>query len=359
MSITNNPHNYDKSSTPNSQSASWRPSSARLTRGWAALDDGRKRGLCIVPGKPGTKVPLVKWKEYQERHPSEAEIRQWRHEFVNINPIMVTGSISKLVVVDCDGLLGCITIKKRGILSETVTVRTPRGDFHEHYWFKHPTELGRVPCCADGYDHDLLSIDLRGDGGIAVYPGGTNVAGRLYSFKEGYGPDDIEIAPLPDWLYEYIAKHNHKLAAQEAERCERLAEAERVAQLMQSSPRLRIGEQAHENSYQARMQRYAAAARRNQIAKVEAATCGGRNQQLFKSAAALAEFVNEGVWSEADIEADLTRAAIVCGLDRDPNCGPSGIRATIRSGIRKGRSNRVVLAERRTLPPTGRPKGEA
>ena len=34
---------------------------------------------------------------------------------------------------------------------------------------------------------------------MAVYPGGTNTDGYLYTFKEGYSPDHIEIAPLPAW----------------------------------------------------------------------------------------------------------------------------------------------------------------
>src|SRR5438477_8635346 len=95
-----------------------------------------------------------------------------------------------------------------------------------------------------------------------------------------------------------------------------------------------------------RMERYAQAARRNQIAKVEEAVSGNRNSQLFKSAAALAAFINEGVWSEVDIECDLTRAAIVCGLDRDPECGSAGIQRTIRSGIRRGIANRVILPDK-------------
>lgn len=315
--------------------------------GMTALHEGRERGYCMIPGVPGTKKALVKWGVYNEedRNPLDSEVAAWEKQYPRIQPLMLTGKRSRLLVIDCDGLYGYITLGKRGGMPYTVTVQTPRGDFHEHYWCQYPEELGTIHNFAGGYDKDLLHDDLRGDGGLAVYPGGTNKDGVLYRFKEGLSPDDIEIAPLPAWLYDYIAAHNQTLARQETERLE-------VVRQMEYRRKL--------SGYPTRMARYAEAAKRSQLAKIEGARPGERNEQLNASAYSLARFLNEGTWSETELEQELETVAIRCGLASDPNCGLSGIRATIRSAIRAGRSNRVVLPGRGSavLKAMARPAGE-
>lgn len=90
---------------------------------------------------------------------------------------------------------------------------------------------------------------------------------------------------------------------------------------------------------------YGKAALENEIAKLILTTPGtesggvGRNNQLFRSAAALAELVAGGVLNEADVERELISAACRIGLDNDPNCGSRGIQATIQSGFKHGREN--------------------
>lgn len=89
---------------------------------------------------------------------------------------------------------------------------------------------------------------------------------------------------------------------------------------------------------------YVAAAVDGEKDKIAKAGPGTRNNQLFKSAAALAEFVPGGHLTEDDLAAQLYDWACLCGLDRDPGCGPAGIRATIASAFKHG------LAQPRELP---------
>lgn len=313
---------------------------SRIETGWDGFADGRRRGYCMVPGIPKTKRALVTWKPFQTSKPTDDEVAHWKQCFREINPLMVTGATSGLLVVDQDGVIGYCEIGKRGKFPPTVMVQTPRGDFHEHYWFKRPPDLSYIPGFAGGYhNNDLPDVDLRADGCIAVYPGGIHKLGGMYRFKEGHSPDEVEIADLPTWLYEYILKRLAEIAAEEAERQRRSDEAERLAQLRENSVVLRL----RHVGYNDRLTRYAEAAKRAQLAKVTQAVDGQRNNALYRASCSLAAFLSEGIWPEVELEGELERAALSVGLGSDSNCGMSGIRRTIASGLRRGRSNKVVL----------------
>jgi hypothetical protein len=43
-------------------------------------------------------------------------------------------------------------------------------------------------------------LDIRGDGGYLIAPGSTHASGRDYVWEIGFGPDDIELAPMPAWM---------------------------------------------------------------------------------------------------------------------------------------------------------------
>jgi hypothetical protein len=74
----------------------------------------------------------------------------------------------------------------------------------------------------------------------------------------------------------------------------------------------------------------------------------GRNNALNAAAFALGQLVAGGVLDRAEAEGELIQAAIDSGLDRDPNCGERGIRATVTSGLEAG------MKEPRGVPDDGR-----
>lgn len=82
-------------------------------------------------------------------------------------------------------------------------------------------------------------------------------------------------------------------------------------------------------------------------ARVGMAPTGGRNNALNVAAFNLGTLIGGGELTRAEAESVLRQAAERAGLDKDPNCGPRGIEATIRSGIEAG------IVEPRGVPDGG------
>jgi len=94
-----------------------------------------------------------------------------------------------------------------------------------------------------------------------------------------------------------------------------------------------------------RKKAYAQSAIDAERGKIAMAPQGQRNNQLFKSAAALYELVAGGLLDGMTVKDALFAAAIAAGLDKDPGCGDKGILQTIESGKKHG------LEKPRQLPP--------
>ena len=109
----------------------------------AALAYARS-GFSVIPHKPRSKSPMVTWKEFQERHATEDEIRGWWGRCPNANIAIVTGTISGLVAIDLDGTEGRASLGTvlNGFEITAPVIQTSRG----HYlYFKHPG--GKVKTC--------------------------------------------------------------------------------------------------------------------------------------------------------------------------------------------------------------------
>lgn len=79
---------------------------------------------------------------------------------------------------------------------------------------------------------------------------------------------------------------------------------------------------------------YVATAYSSEVRAVATSGRGGRNDQLFRSAAALGAFVAGGALQEEEVRGSLILAAQECGLSRDD--GVPSVLATIASGFRTG-----------------------
>jgi hypothetical protein len=146
-------------------------------------------GFSVIPVTFQSKVPLVNWREYQSKRATKTQIEQWfRTPEVNVG--VVTGAISGIVIVDID--------TKENIgrpLYPTATTRTGSGG--AHYIYKHP----RVP--VKTIAGLLPGVDVRGDGGYAVFPFSTHPNGNKY---EWVIPPEDGIAELPEWVLEELSK---------------------------------------------------------------------------------------------------------------------------------------------------------
>jgi hypothetical protein len=154
-------------------------------------------GWAVIPAAERLKRPIVPWQRYQHELPTRKAIMEWFSRWPNANLSVVTGEISKIVVLDIDpkngGEKSLAAIEARhGTLPETVEAITGGGG--RHYYFRHP---GRETRNRAGL---APGIDLRGDGGSIIVPPSIHPSGNPYRWKEDHAPGEIDIAPLPVWI---------------------------------------------------------------------------------------------------------------------------------------------------------------
>src|SRR5262249_6091189 len=63
----------------------------------------RRLGWAVVPQRPGSKQPCVRWREYQDRLPAEQELEGWFRRWPEAGMAVVLGPVSGLFVIDVDG----------------------------------------------------------------------------------------------------------------------------------------------------------------------------------------------------------------------------------------------------------------
>jgi hypothetical protein len=155
-----------------------------------------EEGWSIIPIKPEGKRPAIKWTEYQTRHPTEAEVTQWWTQWPDHQIAIVTGAISRLVVVDCDNEDAMHAAFDAGMRSG-IRVKTKRG---WHLYFEHPKDgIRRGPRAgvnSRGADWPQISgLDFRGDGSYALLPPSNG-----YHWDIGVGLDRRYDMPVwQDW----------------------------------------------------------------------------------------------------------------------------------------------------------------
>lgn len=132
------------------------------------------------------KRPAIKWQVYQDRRPSEEEVRYWFgiRQYNGIG--VVTGKISALVVVDIEH--GATTEESAGIESPLES-RTINDGRHVFYRWAKPI--------SNGVRLGGKLIDIRGDGGFVVLPP-SQLGTKAYSWLKKAAPRDLPF--LPDYL---------------------------------------------------------------------------------------------------------------------------------------------------------------
>lgn len=108
----------------------------------------------------------------------------------------MTGSISEIIVIDCDSVEAISSIESM-MDQPTTTARTSRG---RHYYFKHPG--GVISSC----EELLPGVDVRADKGYVLAPGSLHPSGFEYAWINT--PWDVAPAPLPDALRAMVIARN-------------------------------------------------------------------------------------------------------------------------------------------------------
>ena len=120
-----------------------------------------------------------------------------------------TGVPSGLDVLDIDGDVD-EKLFERLCMIATPWVVTSKG---KHIYFQHDPRIGAL-----GNKTKLLktrNMDLRTSGGQAVFPGSKHHCGHVYMWVDGCSPDEVDVAPWPEWLVNDIlewCKPKHPVA---------------------------------------------------------------------------------------------------------------------------------------------------
>jgi replicative DNA helicase len=141
------------------------------------------------------KVPLIFWKEYQSRRPTEDEVRDWYTKWPDANIGIVTGKISNLVVFDLDSEHAVQYAQKKGGFPATAKAKTGKGC---HMYMQHPGFEIRNSV------NKRLDIDIRADGGYVAAPPSIHGSGRQYEWEEGGSIHERTLAPCEPWMIKYL-----------------------------------------------------------------------------------------------------------------------------------------------------------
>jgi hypothetical protein len=159
-----------------------------------ALD---KIGWRVVAAPLAGKAPLGSWKHAQTEPATAAELKEAFAKDRNI--FIITGSISRLAVLDCDDQVAVEYWRGRlgDVLDETTCVSTGRG---KHYYWK--LDEGEVHKGRSSPGGDSGKWDLRAEGGGVVAPPSIHPTGRVYRWGPGRGPAALQDAPADLWTGE-------------------------------------------------------------------------------------------------------------------------------------------------------------
>jgi len=164
--------------------------------------DYLKSGVSVIPLQPKGKTPLLKWTEFQKRKPTLKEIISWWDKNPEANIGIVTGKISRLLIIDIDTKEGWEFVKQKGYGAEPCPiVKTGGGGVHLYY--RYPE--GEITVGAR-IGEERHGIDYRGEGGYVVAPPSQHENGNCYKWNK-YIPDFsifLNLPEPPEWILKEI-----------------------------------------------------------------------------------------------------------------------------------------------------------
>lgn len=151
-----------------------------------------KRGFPVIPFRRDKKGSAIKtWEPYQKVLPSESDVKGWfekrfSHEFMAI----VTGKLSRIMVVDCDSEEAYQRVQENLPESlETPVAKSPKG-YHIYFQYREGLFSRRY----------MPEVDVKTDGGCIIVPPSQNGDGKKYKWLTT-GIDKADPAVMPDSLY--------------------------------------------------------------------------------------------------------------------------------------------------------------
>lgn len=145
-------------------------------------------GLNVIPLIYRDKRPaLGSWAEYQERQSTDAERAEWFSRKRNVG--VVCGSISDLLVVDCDNPeVYAALVAAEPAFERAMRVRTGRG---VHIYLRPEGDARTMPFTLCG-----VTNHLKGDGGYVVAAPSVHPSGARYELELNEGPLFYDVEQL-------------------------------------------------------------------------------------------------------------------------------------------------------------------
>ena len=161
----------------------------------------RKGADCLDPGKHPR---ITGWQTAAAT--TAREVEAWTARWPWCGFGVLTGRPSGVVVLDVDPRNGgdaalAELVAEHGELPATVEATTGGGG--RHLYFRHPG--GTVDNGTVG-----PGLDVKADGGFVVLAGSPHASGARYRWRDGRGPDQVEVAKLPGWLLRRMSEKKQK-----------------------------------------------------------------------------------------------------------------------------------------------------
>lgn len=184
---------------------------AYAARGWSVLPlcpsnhlgVGKSHRGCNSPGKrpffPDRDTRSGEWKEFQSRRATEDELRKWWESNPFLNVGVALGPVSGLVGIDVDDDDGddLLAELSGGDLPKTWEYKTGKGR-RLLYGLPPGCEVVNHAFKRAGTEIEILRFMSRG--GQVVLPPSVHPNGKVYEWRPFLSPDDIPVAPAPEWL---------------------------------------------------------------------------------------------------------------------------------------------------------------
>lgn len=157
--------------------------------------DPDTREMVTCPKDRVGKVPMVRWRGYQNELPDEETVRQWWSRWPTANIALCTGELSGILVLDADGTDARKTCLQNGGLDETPMVWTGKvGGAHFH--------LAYPGGDVRNFARKLPGTDMRAQGGYVLMPPSMHSSGNIYRWNES--TRHFSYAAVPGWLQALI-----------------------------------------------------------------------------------------------------------------------------------------------------------
>lgn len=166
-----------------------------------------ERGFSVIPLDHPTettqtdpkrigKIPVIpSWKAFQAARPTDDNLQAWFGNGRRRNIAIVTGAVSRIVVIDCDSP-EAIAWADAHLPPTPLGTRTAKG---QHRSYRHPGVPVRNKARIRTSD-PAVKIDIRGDGGFVVAPGSLHQTGVTYERIGEWPPIDELPVFDPAWL---------------------------------------------------------------------------------------------------------------------------------------------------------------